>query len=81
MWYIQWIINLPLLLLSVLLVTGLSLSEILVALFAAVSLVVCALVSDLGSDPYQWWSTRLGAVCLLYIWCVRSSLVRKPLCM
>ena len=45
-WYIMWLINLPLLLLSVLLVTGLSLLEILVTLFAAVVLVLASLVGD-----------------------------------
>jgi bacteriorhodopsin len=45
-WYVQWLINLPLLLLSLLLVTGLSLLEILLTLFAALALVLSALVAD-----------------------------------
>ncbi|EKM61273.1 uncharacterized protein PHACADRAFT_247767 [Phanerochaete carnosa HHB-10118-sp] len=59
-WYIMWIINLPLLLLSVLLVTGLSLLEILVTLFAAVVLVLSGLVADFAPAYGRWFSLMSG---------------------
>lgn len=56
----MWIINLPLLLLSVLLVTGLSLLEILVTLFAAVVLVLSGLVADFAPSYGRWFSLLSG---------------------
>ncbi|GJE99660.1 family A G protein-coupled receptor-like protein [Phanerochaete sordida] len=65
-WYIMWTINLPLLLLSVLLVTGLSLAEILSTLFAAVVLVLSGLVADAVPAHARAFSLLSGAA-LAYV--------------
>lgn len=66
-WYIQWIINLPLLLLSVLLVTGFSLFDILVTLFAAVVLVLCGLIRDYTTSSYGHWFSWIGSFAFGYV--------------
>lgn len=65
-WYIMWTINLPLLLLSVLLVTGLSLFEILVTLFASVVLVLSSLIAGLA-PAYAREFTLLGGVAFGFV--------------
>ncbi|KAI0343618.1 heat shock protein 30 [Trametopsis cervina] len=68
--YIQWFITLPLLLLSVLLTTGLSLSDILTTLFIADFLVVSGLVGALVQSTYKWGFFTFGGAALFHIWYV-----------
>ena len=71
--YIQWFITFPLLLLSVLLCTGLSLSDILTTLFMGEFMVVSGLVGALVQSSYKWGFYVFGLMGLFYIWCVLRS--------
>ena len=66
--YIQWFISLPLLLLELLLATGLSVSDISLAGFAAAVLVVNGLVGALIPSDYKWGYYVFGACAMIYIW-------------
>ncbi|KAI0741850.1 hypothetical protein C8Q80DRAFT_1196570 [Daedaleopsis nitida] len=66
--YIQWFITLPLLLLELLLVTGLSLSDIFTTMFMAWVFVVCGLVGALVATGYKWGYYAFGIMALFYIW-------------
>ncbi|PSR80405.1 hypothetical protein EW026_g6635 [Hermanssonia centrifuga] len=68
--YIQWFVTLPLLLLELLFATGLSLSDIGLAMFAAVVLVVDGLVGALVPSTYKWGYYVFGACALFYVWWV-----------
>ncbi|KIP03592.1 hypothetical protein PHLGIDRAFT_110651 [Phlebiopsis gigantea 11061_1 CR5-6] len=68
--YIQWFISLPLLLLELLLATGLSVSDISLAGFAAAVLVVNGLVGSLVPSDYKWGYYVFGACALSYVWWV-----------
>lgn len=74
--YIQWFINFPLLLLMMLLVTGLSLSDIMTTLFMALVVVVTGLVGALVSSTYKWGFFVFGLIALFYIWYVSLWLHR-----
>ena len=74
--YIQWFITFPLLLLSVLLATGLSLSDIMTTLFMGIFMVVCGLVGALVSSTYKWGFYVFGCAALFYIWYVYLALHR-----
>ncbi len=60
--------TLPLLLLELLFATGLSLSDIGLAMFAAVVLVVDGLVGALVPSTYKWGYYVFGACALFYVW-------------
>ncbi|KAK7693384.1 hypothetical protein QCA50_002952 [Cerrena zonata] len=66
--YIQWFITLPLLLLTVLLLTGLSLADILTVVFMGIVLVITGLIGALVPSTYKWGYYTFGGVSLLYIW-------------
>eukprot|EP00918_Siedleckia_nematoides_P082076 GHVU01179894.1.p1 GENE.GHVU01179894.1~~GHVU01179894.1.p1 ORF type:complete len:317 (+),score=2.90 GHVU01179894.1:39-953(+) len=66
--YIQWFINAPLLLLGLLLLTGLSASDILTTMFFSWVLVVCGLVGALTHSSYKWGFFAFGLFALFYIW-------------
>lgn len=66
--YIQWFITFPLLLLSVLLATGLSLSDIVTALFMSMVVVISGLVGALVHSDYKWGYFTFGCVALFYVW-------------
>ncbi|PSR80400.1 hypothetical protein PHLCEN_2v6733 [Hermanssonia centrifuga] len=68
--YIQWFITFPLLLLSVLLATGLSLSDIMTTIFMGMFLVICGLVGALVQSTYKWGFFVFGCGALFYIWYV-----------
>ncbi|KAI0090820.1 heat shock protein 30 [Irpex rosettiformis] len=68
--YIQWFITFPLLLLSVLLTTGLSLSDIVTTLFFADFVVISGLVGALVHSTYKWGYFTLGVSALFYVWYV-----------
>ena len=68
--YIQWFITFPLLLLSVLLSTGLSLSDITTTLFMGMFMVICGLVGALVQSTYKWGFYVFGCVALFHIWFV-----------
>ena len=68
--YIQWFITFPLLLLSVLLSTGLSLSDITTTLFMGMFMVICGLVGALVASTYKWGFFTFGVAALFYIWSV-----------
>lgn len=66
--YIQWFVNLPLLLLELLLATGLSLSDIMTTAFVAAVLVINGLVGALVPSTYKWGYYTFGGIALIYIW-------------
>ena len=68
--YIQWFITFPLLLLSVLLATGLSLSDIMTTIFMGIVVVICGLVGALVHSDYKWGFFVFGVVALFYVWYV-----------
>ena len=72
--YIQWFINFPLLLLSLLLGTGVSLSDIFTTLFMGEVLVVAGLVGALVHSTYKWGYYVFGLFALFYVWYVRFLL-------
>ncbi|EKM53782.1 uncharacterized protein PHACADRAFT_148574 [Phanerochaete carnosa HHB-10118-sp] len=74
--YIQWFITFPLLLLSLLLTTGLSVSDILTTLFMSEVVVICGLVGSLVHSTYKWAYFTFGTVALFYVW--YSLLVNGP---
>ncbi|KDQ56310.1 hypothetical protein JAAARDRAFT_36483 [Jaapia argillacea MUCL 33604] len=65
--YIQWFINAPLLLLELLLATGLSLSDIVTAVFMMMVTIVCGLVGALVESTYKWGYFTMGIASLLYV--------------
>ncbi|KZT03530.1 heat shock protein 30, partial [Laetiporus sulphureus 93-53] len=68
--YIQWAINLPLLLLTLLLATGLPLSNIVITVFMGVIFVVMGLVGSLVHSTYKWGYFVFGVAALFFIWYV-----------
>ncbi|KAJ3555026.1 hypothetical protein NM688_g2804 [Phlebia brevispora] len=68
--YIQWFITFPLLLLEVLLATGVTLSDIMMAVFAAWVMDVSGLIGSLVASTYKWGYFTFGCVALFYIWYV-----------
>ncbi|KAI0736569.1 heat shock protein 30 [Fomitopsis betulina] len=66
--YIQWFINWPLLVLSCLLATGLSLSDILTTMFMAVLVVIAWLVGALVHTSYKWGYFVFGLFALIFVW-------------
>ena len=79
--YIQWFITFPSIVLSLLLTTGLSLSDVVTAIFMSIVVVITALVGSLVPSTYKWGYFTFGASALFYIWCVRcfSSSTRSCL--
>lgn len=66
--YIQWFITFPALVLSVLLATGLSLSDIVTAVFMCMVVVVTALVGSLVESTYKWGFFTFGCTAIFYVW-------------
>ena len=66
--YIQWFITFPVLVLSVLLPTGLSVSDIVITLFFSIFVVVSGLVGALVASSYKWGYYVFGCVSLFYVW-------------
>jgi len=65
--YIQWFINAPLILLSVLLITGLPLSDLFLTIFMIIVTVVSGLVGALTPTSYKWGFYFFGVLTLLYV--------------
>ncbi|KII95500.1 hypothetical protein PLICRDRAFT_98672 [Plicaturopsis crispa FD-325 SS-3] len=65
--YIQWFINAPLILLELLLVSGVSYSDIFSTMFMAFVLVVSGLVGALVNTSYKWGFFAFGLFALAYI--------------
>ena len=68
--YIQWFISFPLLLLSLLLSTGLSLSVIVTTLFMGAVVIITGLVGALVHSDYKWGYFSFGCTALFYVWYV-----------
>ncbi|KAF7791308.1 hypothetical protein EIP86_002322 [Pleurotus ostreatoroseus] len=68
--YIQWFIVFPTILLELLLVTGLSLSDITTTVFMSLVYVVSLLVGALVHSTYKWGYYVFAVVALFYIWFV-----------
>ncbi|KAF8557897.1 heat shock protein 30, partial [Imleria badia] len=68
--YIQWFINAPLLLLSLLSFTHIATAQILTILFFSWFLVVNGLIGALVSSSYKWGFFVFGLFGLFFIWCV-----------
>ena len=66
--YIQWFLVFPSLLLELLLVTGLTLSDILTTVFMSLVYVVALLVGALVHSTHKWGYFTFAAVALIYIW-------------
>jgi len=66
--YIQWFITFPLLLTELLLVTGVTLSDILMTVFAAITLVITGLVGASVPSTYKWGYYTFGCVAMIFIW-------------
>ena len=65
--YIQWFINAPLILLSLLLITGLPLSDLFLTLFMILVTVVSGLVGALTPTSYKWGFYAFGVLTLFYV--------------
>jgi bacteriorhodopsin len=65
--YIQWFINAPLVVLSLLLTTGLPLSEIFLAIFFILVAVVSGLVGALTPTSYKWGFYFFGNLGLFHV--------------
>jgi bacteriorhodopsin len=65
--YIQWFINAPLILLSLLLITGLPLSDLFLTIFMIIVTVVTGLVGALTPSSYKWGFYVFGVLTLLYV--------------
>lgn len=75
--YIQWFITFPTLLLSMLLATGLPLSDIVTTIFMSLVIVVSGLIGALVHSTYKWGYYVFGVVALFYIWYVITPLNRS----
>ena len=65
--YIQWFINAPLILLSLLFITGLPLSDLFLTLFMILVTIVSGLVGALTPSSYKWGFYVFGVLTLLYV--------------
>jgi bacteriorhodopsin len=65
--YIQWFINAPLILLSLLFITGLPLSDLFLTIFMILVTIVSGLVGALTSSSYKWGFYVFGVLTLLYV--------------
>jgi len=65
--YIQWFINAPLILLSLLLITGLPLSDLFLTIFMVLVTVVSGLVGALTPTSYKWGFYVFGVLTLFYV--------------
>ncbi|KAJ3552893.1 hypothetical protein NM688_g3914 [Phlebia brevispora] len=74
--YIQWFITFPSIVLSLLLTTGLSLSDVVTAIFMSIVVVITALVGSLVPSTYKWGYFTMGVVALFYVW--YALLVQAP---
>lgn len=70
--YIQWAINAPLIIILVLLASGLALSDIFLAAFMALAIVIMGLVGGLTASSYKWGYFVFGLIALFYVMCVFS---------
>lgn len=66
--YIDWVITVPILLLTIVLASGLPLSDILTLIFFALVMVVSGLIGALVHTTYKWGFFAFGCAALLYIW-------------
>lgn len=65
--YIQWFINAPLILLSLLFITGLPLSDLFLTIFMIIVTIVSGLVGALTPSSYKWGFYAFGVLTLLYV--------------
>lgn len=65
--YIQWFINAPLILLSVLFITGLPLSDLFLTIFMILVTIVSGLVGALTPSSYKWGFYFFGLLTLFYV--------------
>lgn len=65
--YIQWFINAPLIILSLLLITGLPLSDLFLTIFMIIVTVVSGLVGALTPTSYKWGFFVFGVLALFYV--------------
>ncbi|EST09087.1 Rhodopsin, archaeal/bacterial/fungal [Kalmanozyma brasiliensis GHG001] len=65
--YIDWALTVPLLLLSLLLITGLPLSVIFITLFFSILMIICGLLGALTRTRYKWGYFAFGCAALGYV--------------
>ncbi|KAF8263539.1 hypothetical protein EI94DRAFT_1772902 [Lactarius quietus] len=65
--YIQWFINAPLILLSLLFITGLPLSDLFLTIFMILVTIVSGLVGALTPSSYKWGFYVFGCLTLFYV--------------
>ncbi|KAI0806068.1 heat shock protein 30 [Irpex lacteus] len=66
--YIQWFINFPLLLVTLLFATGLALSDVLTTAFFAWVVVITGLVGALVQSSYKWGFYVFGLIAMIHVW-------------
>lgn len=66
--YIDWVITTPALLLTLVLATGLPLSDIIALIFFDLVMIVTGLVGSLVVSSYKWGYFAFGCAALVYIW-------------
>lgn len=68
--YIDWVITTPALLLSLVLATGLPLSDIMALIFFDEVMIITGLVGALVASTYKWGYFAFGCAALIYIWVI-----------
>ncbi|EIW72498.1 hypothetical protein TREMEDRAFT_17826, partial [Tremella mesenterica DSM 1558] len=68
--YIDWVITTPCLLLTLVLASGLPLSDIFALVFFDLVMIVTGLIGSLTASSYKWGFFLFGMVALVYIWYV-----------
>jgi len=66
--YIDWVITTPALLLTLVLATGLPLSDIMALIFFDLVMIITGLVGSLVVSSYKWGYFAFGCAALVYIW-------------
>ena len=74
--YIDWVITTPALLLTLVLATGLPLSDIITLVYFDLVMIITGLVGALVQSTYKWGFYVFGCVALFYIWWVLAGPAR-----
>jgi len=75
--YIDWFVTTPALLLTLVLASGLPLSDIVTLVFFDIVMIVTGLVGGLVESQYKWGFFVFGCVALFYIWWVLAGPARS----
>ncbi|WWD17753.1 hypothetical protein CI109_102194 [Kwoniella shandongensis] len=75
--YIDWVVTTPALLLTLVLASGLPLSDIIALCYFDLVMIVTGLVGGLVPSTYKWGFYAFGCAALFYIWWVLAGPARK----